>query len=217
MENLKIRIATEEESERAQRAFFALGYRWYPEDHVEPNGICPLDIEIIVGDNDKEINIYRNVKGFDAIFATAVTLPELEEMAAKAAHGEGLNSFETMVAEKEQATTYDPNTVRSNESEWQEFLRDADKAQSNALITNRSNAVISLLGELIHSGLLSESLKSDCEVQVRGLKRVIYINNIEAQKRYEAALEYIEKNKGYELCDYIDAVQQALRIAAGME
>jgi hypothetical protein len=43
------------------------------------------------------------------------------------------------------------------------------------------------------------------------------VEESEAQKRYEAALEYIDKNKGHELCDYMEAVQIALRIAAGLE
>jgi hypothetical protein len=48
-----------------------------------------------------------NIRGFDAIFATAITLPELEALAQKAALGEGLNTFETMIEESEAQKRYE--------------------------------------------------------------------------------------------------------------
>lgn len=39
----------------------------------------------------------------------------------------------------------------------------------------------------------------------------------EAQDRYDAAEKYIEENKGHEWCDYLEAVDQALKIAAGLK
>jgi hypothetical protein len=38
-----------------------------------------------------------------------------------------------------------------------------------------------------------------------------------AQARYDAAMAYYEENKGYEWCDYLDAFDQALKIAAGIK
>jgi hypothetical protein len=83
--DLKIRVANAAESERAQRAFFALGYRWYSEDHSDPIGICPANIEVMTADGDGDINIYYEKEHlhFEAILATAVTLPELEALAAE--------------------------------------------------------------------------------------------------------------------------------------
>jgi hypothetical protein len=248
MENLKIFIRNPHEKERAEKALFALGFK------PDINCFLTYGDSQIIATMDNAAPLEHSKCGT----YRAVTLTELEEMAAKAAHGEGLNSFETMVQEKEQATTCDPNTIRPNELEWQHFLSEATKdvtnilnvlpipvaqkegyargfteyrqseeAQAKTLDLNTVFFVYQKLGKT--EVLKFEEAKEKTDIladdgweHVATLNAIEYIRynyqqESEAQKRYEVALEYIEKNKGYELCDYIDAVQQALRIAAGME
>jgi len=105
MENLKIRITTTEESERAQRAFFALGGKWIKEKDQRIRITWAKYLQFVewlggyviatVADYNFEKEIHREI-----------TLQELEEIAAKAIMARS-ESLEIMVEESEAQKRYD--------------------------------------------------------------------------------------------------------------
>lgn len=104
-QNLKIKVNTPSESERAQRAFFALGFTW-------PNLAQEVQFEnetylVAIADTDNYIRtpfmlFHTNDEDFCDSDAKWVELPELEEMAAQhksSYYAETMDEIEQRIAE----------------------------------------------------------------------------------------------------------------------
>ena len=117
MENYKIKVNTPEESERAQRAFFALGNVWL----IGRKTVCNTCYKYLYANSEGFgiIEYGKTQKEFDTDESKEITLPELEALAQKAQIGEGLNSFETMVNEK---TSIQTNIEKARGNSWAFFI-----------------------------------------------------------------------------------------------
>jgi hypothetical protein len=124
-----------------------------------------------------------------------------EEMAAKAALGEGLNSFETMVEEKE----------------------------ANVITLDSSPVIFVYEKDGTFRALNFEEAKErEPQIKVEGWKHIdtlnakVFIANAYLQERkalqnYERAEKLLDGCGWYASGDYSDTAYQALRIAAGLE
>lgn len=132
----------------------------------------------------------EDLDGFYEEVGEEVTLGELLALAAEAKNT-GLNSFEIMVEEK--MSNLQSCIEKAKTNGWQKDGRDADEQ------------VAELRGY--------EGDASWGEFEPSELERA----KLEAQARYDAAEKYFEENKGYEWCDYVEAHNVSLKIAAGLD
>lgn len=232
MENYKIKVNTPEESERAQRAFFALGNVWL----IGRKTVCNTCYKYLYANSEGFgiIEYGKTQKEFDTDESKEITLPELEALAQKAQIGEGLNSFETMVEEK---TSIQSNIEKARGNGWQADGRDADE-QVNELRGNTDLANVADLTNLMlfvyqkdgeHKALtFKEAREQAAELTNEGWAHVATLNakefvehhygqESEAQRRYEAAKDLVDEIGHNEIWPYLERIDQALRIAAGLE
>jgi hypothetical protein len=246
MQNLKIRVNSPEESERAQRAFFALGYKWI--DFGQK--LFALLEEYLFAVSDGVLDYTSNAVRFSENMAREVTLLELEQLAAEA-QNTGLNSFETMVEEPiTKQDGYDPDYIKdkieaAKNSGWNKDGRDADEQLAElrgytkpADRHNETNPIIFVYQKDGATKSLSfkeakedaANLKSDGWAHVATLDAKVFVENAyrqesEAQARFDAALGYLstESERWYDSQDNAfypedtSLIKAALKIAAGLD
>ncbi len=248
MQNLKIRVNSPEESERAQRAFFALGAKWASSHDQE---VRHTERGYLIFYGSPDFLVASIPYKFDEHRNKEITLPELEQLAAakqgndwhellaksnetrieidpEAAKDSGLNSFETMVAEKIEA---------AKNSGWNKDGRDADEqlAELRGYATpadrhNETNPIIFLYQKNGTTKALSfkeakedaAKLESDGWAHIATLDAKVFVENAyrqesEAQARYDAARQYMANFPNGRAPLAGGYVDKALRIAAGLD
>ena len=159
MQNLKIRVNSPEESERAQRAFFALGYKWI--DFGQK--LFALLEEYLFAVSDGVLDYTSNAVRFSENMAREVTLLELEQLAAEA-QNTGLNSFETMVEEK--MSNLQSCIEKAKTNGWQTDGRDADEQVAEL----RGNGLSEITGVFKDD---PEAAWMDAEIEGRGKAKAL--------------------------------------------